>query len=69
MYSIELMKQRKENVCARCEKHFPQWSEYHKHAMTVKCIKIIRPINTSGRTKIQIISGWEAQQKEGTIIQ
>lgn len=68
MYSRQLMQQRVENFCAKCETKFPQWSLYHAHVVLAKCQRQIKPFNTSGRSKTQIVSDWESQQKEGAII-
>lgn len=63
------MAQTTSNVCARCEARFAKWSDYHSHVTTVKCVKVFRPINLSGRTREQIVRDWEAKQKQGVFIQ
>lgn len=66
-YSQILDKARIENVCAKCETRFPTWSVYHSHAVGGGCVKKIKPINTSGRSKAQIVIDWELKHK-GAII-
>ncbi len=66
-YSQVLSKTRIDNVCAKCEAKFSSWGEYYKHVTLVKCAKQIKPINTSGRTKNQIVQAWELKNKENII--
>lgn len=47
------------NTCARCEMSFNTWNEYNTHVVTQTCFKKIVPLNTSGRTKVQIVDAWE----------
>ena len=47
------------NVCAKCEMSFKVWSEYYHHINTMKCVKIIKPINTTGRKKEEIVMNAE----------
>jgi hypothetical protein len=54
------------NICAKCKRRFLVWSEYHQHVTEVNCIKLL-PINTSGRTKAQIVAAWEEQHKGALI--
>ncbi len=64
-YSQQIAKSVKpDNVCAKCEKKFETWSLYHDHVLRVKCVKVIRPLNTSGRSVTQIINDWELKHKE-----
>lgn len=56
------------NYCVRCEMKFTRWAEYHAHVVGVPCARIIRPVNTTGRTKDQITAAWEAMQKTGALI-
>ena len=67
-YSQLLEKPRIENLCVRCETRFVQWSAYHAHVTAGKCGKIIKPVNTSGRSRAQIVQEWELKNK-GAIIQ
>ncbi len=62
-YSQILTKQQIDNLCARCEVRFDQWSMYHRHVIANTCRKQIKPFNTSGRTKHQIVTEWELQNK------
>src|SRR5229473_1370429 len=48
-----------ENRCAKCEAVFTRWSEYYQHRITVKCAKVIRPVKTTGRIKIEIVKDFE----------
>ena len=48
-----------ENTCSRCGQDFHVWSEYHMHITPMRCARVIRPINTSGRSKAQIIEDAE----------
>jgi len=59
-YSQKLAKPQIANVCARCEMRFDQWSIYHAHTITNKCIKKILPTKTSDRTSAKIIADMEA---------
>ena len=52
-----------DNTCARCESKFKNWTEYHIHATTINCIKRIRPINITGRSKAQIVADFELKHK------
>ncbi len=63
-YSQTLEKIKVENVCARCEKHFPTWGQYHAHAVAQLCARKLTPINLSGRSKAQIVANWELTHKE-----
>lgn len=56
------------NLCVRCETKFARWNEYHAHVTGIPCSKVIRPLNTSGRTKEQIVTAWETAQKVGVLI-
>ena len=67
-YSQALEKPRIHNFCAKCETRFIQWSEYHVHVTMKKCVRVIKPINVSGRSKAQIVIDWESKQKGGVII-
>ncbi len=58
-YSQTLAMPRVENLCAKCDSRFKSWVEYHKHVMTVKCAKTIKPLNVSGRSKTQIVEAVE----------
>ena len=51
------------NLCVRCESRFRKWADYHQHISANTCSAIIRPINTSGRTKTQIVTSWENLNK------
>lgn len=69
MSFFNLVKQAKDNQCAKCHKVFEVWSQYHAHIGTKVCERIkIKPLNTSGRSKAQIVAAWEAQQKPGVLI-
>jgi uncharacterized C2H2 Zn-finger protein len=57
------------NFCARCERRFERWDEYHRHVTIVTCALKIKPIRTTSRSKTEIVADWEARQKEGAIIQ
>ncbi len=59
MYSQQVAKSHLENFCARCEKRFDSWVEYHAHVTVIRCAKKIVPLNTSGRTKMEIVRAWE----------
>lgn len=58
-YSQKVAVPQLENTCPRCESKFSQWSSYHKHVISLDCAKVIRPINTSGRSKAQIVEAVE----------
>ena len=47
------------NLCTRCETKFIQWSQYHQHITNNTCAKKIKPLNTSGRTKAEIVGNVE----------
>jgi hypothetical protein len=47
------------NICARCETRFDMWSAYYIHHTKKSCIKVIRPVNTSGRSKEEIVKDVE----------
>jgi len=68
-YSQTLTKQQIDNLCVRCDVRFERWSEYHVHTLAKTCQAKIKPMNTSGRSKTQIVHDWESNQKEGAIIQ
>jgi len=67
-YSQRLTKQQTENLCVRCETKFDRWSTYHQHVLSNDCKLAIKPLNTSGRSKEEIVKSWESQQKQGAII-
>ncbi len=67
-YSQTISKARIENLCAKCETKFKNWTDYHTHVTTVKCAKLFKPVNLSGRSKMQIVADWELKNK-GAIIQ
>lgn len=52
------------NRCAKCETTFSKWSDYYAHTTGVNCVKVIKPINTSGRTKEQIVRDFEKQHEQ-----
>ena len=56
------------NFCVRCETRFTQWTTYHAHVVGIPCARVIRPVNTSGRSKGQIVDAWELKN-QGAIIQ
>jgi hypothetical protein len=58
-YSREIAKRHLDNFCARCEKKFDEWSNYHAHITANTCYKKILPVRTSNRTKVQIVSDIE----------
>lgn len=63
------VKQTRDNLCVKCEKVFPTWSQYHAHVTNAVCSRVkLVPVNTSGRSKAQIVRDWEARQKPGVII-
>ena len=49
------------NRCAKCETTFDKWSDYYAHTIGVNCTKNLKPVNTSGRTKEQIVKDFEAR--------
>jgi hypothetical protein len=70
-----------DNTCAKCERTFAKWSEYHNHVTTVNCATpkqlplVSSKRNTMGvkqplsdARKAEVIAAWEALQKEGAII-
>jgi len=68
-YSQELQdRQKMVNQCAKCEARFSQWSAYHTHVMLASCAKKIVPLNTSGRTKMQIVMEAESSWLKGSLI-
>lgn len=69
MSLFNLVKQNQDNKCAKCHKVFEFWSQYHAHIGTRVCERVVlKPVNTSGRTKTQIVADWEAKQQPGVII-
>lgn len=70
-YSRKVDTKETENVCAKCKKVFPIWSQYHAHITYNVCqralVKIV-PERITDRTKTQIVSDWEARQKPGVLI-
>ena len=46
------------NKCAICEKIFKKWHEYYQHTQ-IKCVKKFVAVNTSGRSKRQIVEDAE----------
>lgn len=50
---------RHENRCERCEVRFEKWELYSTHSLNGGCVKVMRPINTSGRTMKQIVADAE----------
>jgi len=80
-YSQMLNVARIDNRCAKCERVFAKWSEYHTHVVTIGCIGIqytmpgITKRNLLGvkeplseARKSEVIAKWEARQKQGAII-
>ena len=47
------------NFCARCETTFSKWELYAYHMQSKECVKVIKSVNTSGRTKAQIVNDAE----------
>ena len=56
------------NLCVRCEMRFAKWSEYHSHVTGTPCRIQVKPVNTSGRSRAQIIQNWE-MHNQGALIQ
>lgn len=80
-YSQALNVPRKDNTCAKCEKTFEKWSDYHKHVTTVNCTmtRQLPPVSSkrnlagvknplSDARRVEVIAQWEAKQKPGVII-
>lgn len=80
-YSEMLTLNRIDNTCAKCEKTFGRWSDYHMHVMTVECLPqrqmvlvyskrnllgVKQPL--SDEHKAAIVERWESKQKQGAII-
>ena len=61
------MTQNVANLCVKCETKFDQWAFYHKHVVANQCHRTIRPTNTSGRAKIEIVKEWE-HYNQGALI-
>jgi len=57
------MTQNVANLCVRCETRFHDWAVYHRHVVANDCKLKIVPLNTSGRSKAQIVADWESKQK------
>ena len=55
------------NHCVRCDSKFDRWADYHAHVTGIPCAKVIRPINTSGRSKTEIVKEWEIKN-QGALI-
>lgn len=80
-YSQMLNVPRKENTCAKCEKTFSKWSQYHEHVTTVNCSvpRELPPVSSrrnlvgvksplSDEQRAEVIKRWESKQKKGAII-
>lgn len=67
-YSQLLSKPVVDNFCVKCETKFTRWTDYHKHVTEVNCLKVIKPIRTTDRTKDKIISDVENSWKKGVLI-
>ncbi len=67
-YSQKVVTRCADNFCARCERKFQRWDEYHAHVTDARCALRIRPIRTTNRTKMQIVLDWEVKNK-GVIIE
>lgn len=59
-YSQRLNQKNTDNVCARCEKKFQAWVDYHQHVVNGRCGKIIKPVKTTTRTTKEIVAAVEA---------
>jgi len=57
-----------DNTCSRCEQHFPNWGSYHTHATMALCARKLKPLNTSGRSKAQIVANFEQTKLKGALI-
>ena len=75
-YSQVLEICRVDNKCAKCERAFVKWSDYHTHVTTVSCIKPV-PMFCSGKRNItgvkqpltderktQVVAMWESNEKD-----
>lgn len=62
------MTQNISNLCVKCRVAFQSWGDYHAHVTSNACRPKIMPLNTSGRTKAQIVQAWEDANK-GALIQ
>lgn len=80
-YSQTIDKPQRDNTCAKCEKTFQKWSDYHTHVTTVKCMtpRQSQPVSSrrnlngvkeplSDERRNEIVQRWEAKQKPGVII-
>lgn len=47
------------NTCAKCEMKFRHWADYNAHLISRVCMAKIVPMNTSGRSKSEIVMAWE----------
>jgi DNA-directed RNA polymerase subunit RPC12/RpoP len=56
------------STCALCGKHFQTWEEYKMHTAFRHSQKIM-PVNTSGRTKAEIVSNAESTWLRSFIIE
>lgn len=70
-----------DNTCAKCERTFEKWSDYHVHVTTISCAVPKQPAAVSGKRnligvrqpladerKAEVVAKWEARQKQGAII-